>query len=273
MACKPIGLDSNSRIRVASDGSELEDLTVPLAVYGDGSDGAIVYNSGGTVTLTADLCATTLLVTNSTRVNVNGRMIKARQSIQVDAGSSIRADGNPGSGSTAGTGAAAAQLGGGATGGNGRVGPGAGSVGSNSANSYGGAGGNGGSATAAGGNGGNVIAPSATLSRPRQLDSTAPGMLMGGGSSVLMGAGAGGGGGASTTGGAGGGGGGGGGVIYLAAPSITNSGIVSASGGNGAAGVLGTAGGGGGGGGGVVRLLYQTYAGAAGSAGRVFYLS
>lgn len=165
---------------LSGGGSGLTGLTAPLCVYGDGSDGAVVYNGGGTVTLTADLCATTILITNSTRLNVAGRMVKARQSIQIDAGSSIRADGNAASGVTAGSGATAAQLGGGAAGGNGRIGAGAGFVGSNAANSYGGAGGNGGSATAAGGNGGNVIAPSASLSRPRQLDSTAPGMLQGG---------------------------------------------------------------------------------------------
>lgn len=224
--------------------------------FGNGIDGAVVFPLGIT-TLTHDIYATTVLVPNGAHVLPNGFKIVAQQSIQIDLGGVIDANGTNGAGSVPGVGPAKGTLAGGTSGGAGSIGAGVGAPGvaqsTGMITPVGGVGGDGGAGGVnAGGLGGAV--PTSALQGTLNLLSNAINGSDAGPFGIVSPGSGGGGGGSDNALATGGGGGGGAGIILLAAPRITNNGTLAAFGGQGAAGVAaaGAAGGGGGGGGGVV---------------------
>lgn len=241
-----------------------------LKYFGDGNDGAVdldgtntysfASKSGSTYTLTRDVYATTFQVQSGSTLETKSFRVYASTSI-TNAGT-IHNDGNDGGDATIGTpgtgGAAIAVKSLGASGAGSTYGPNV--DGGSVSNSWGGNGGDGGG----GGNNGLGGTATAALTRP-----ASPGFIhtpvdIDAGSLVVVTGGAGGGHGniGSIGNNAAGGGGGGAGVVFLASPTITNTGTISAAGGAGGNGFYdsGSTGGagGGGGGGGAIFLFYIT---------------
>lgn len=250
-----------------ADGSVTGHGTLPL--FGDGSDGNVVFDGTSTVlglapstgvyTLTRNIYPKQATVSGAgTRVKGAAFEVICSESLLVGAGAQLDADGNAGALAVAGAAITAQVLGGSFSGGAGGNG-GAGANGTNATTSGGGAGGNGGAGTGghSGGTGGTLTAPTAAQGGlPRVATTALLGQVIGNGGLTLVKGGAGGaGGGDDATPNAGGGGGGGGGVLVIAAPIITIQGRISARGGAGAAGTAGNAGGGGGGGGGCLVIV------------------
>lgn len=267
-------------------------VSAPNLAFGNGSDGAIVFDgstdysafssrSGSTYTLTRGVYATTVTINNGVTVKVVGSgptnmPIVARYSITN--GGTIDAKGTNASGSTGGTAGGTTTITGGSlqrgvAGGAGATTNAAGSVGNSPSSSLvaqrGGAGGAGGAGTNAGGAGGTVNADVASRGFVSgALIALQVALSNGNSPTSVSGGSGGGGGGCNGTNAAGGGGGEGGYPLFLAAPQIVNNGTITAVGGNGAAGATagagtGIAGGGGGGGGGCVFIYADIYAGTA----------
>lgn len=209
--------------------------------YGDGSDGALVVDSG-TTQISGYKYYTTVVVSAGATLETGGWGVYATQSI-TNAGT-ISQSGDNASGATGGFGG---SNGYGTDGGSGVVN--AAGAGPDYQISIGGLGGDGGASTVAVHPGG--VSDANLFPAPRQSTRLEQ-------YSNYYGVGGGAGGGSAAH--AGGGGGGGGGYIQLQAPLIANTGTIAARGGNGAAGTGGTAGGGGGGGGGVIWLIARAIA-------------
>lgn len=248
-------------------------------LFGDGSDGAVAMDgtntyaafaskSSGNYTLTRDVFATTLALTNNATLNTAGFRVYATVSVSVASGSTLFRKGGVGSDGSGGTGGAAGTTTGGSTpnGGAGAAGAnGPSANGNNATNVTDGLGANGGagggSGSSSGGTGATVTAYSGAFQSAWLFEA-----LMNTGTLTALKGGGGGGGGGSGNGGAinagGGGGGGGGGVLWVSAQAITISsgGVAHADGGAGGRGSTSSnSGGGGGGGGGKVFFRYRTY--------------
>lgn len=209
--------------------------------YGDGSAGAVSYTSG-TTTLTADVYATTISVSNGATLITSGFSLFATTSI-TNSGL-IKSNGGNASGATGGT-SLSGQSGGGA----GATGSGNPGTGSNKI--FGGAGSNGGMGGTPGFNLYGLGRVASVPFRQSAKATFAPSFSSGGG-----GGGSGGGDGTNLS----GGGGAGGDIILICSPIIINnaSGTIESLGGNGGnASATGNSGGGGAGGGGCIYLIGQ----------------
>jgi len=262
-------------------------------IFGNGADGALTYNGGGTSTLTADIYATSITISNNTTLATGGYRIFCSGTLSIESGSKITGNGNAGSvggdpvTSTGGIGGAggtktsgfienvAGSVGGAGASGANNGNPGI--IGTSETDCVGGngsAGGAGGDApsTYTGGAGGGAGTATAANS---QLKNVTEAILMRNyiiASSNLLNtaAGSGGGGGGGCNGGSNAGAGGGGGgatglIVLICAKTITNAGTIEAKGGKGGNGAdvnnsnfEASGGGGGGGHGGVLILIYQT---------------
>jgi len=226
--------------------------------FGDGSNGNFTNN--GPLTLGGPTYYQTFINGPLGVVRTNGFPIYAQ--VAIDNQGVIMDDGNDGVGLNAGTSTNKGYFNegfAGGKGGNNGVGT-AGSASGTYMNAP--VGGNGGAGGAGGVNAGGAGATEATSPNQGSLHRQASALQ--GFDVGPVGAGAGGGGGGSDNpGGNGGGGGGGAGTVFLAAPTITNAGSITAKGGKGAAGAgAGNQGGGGGGGGGNVIQVAGTFLGA-----------
>jgi len=241
--------------------------------FGDGSDGIKTYNAGGTTTLTSDLYASLITISNNTILDPGGFRIFCTGAITIEEGSSIARNGEaggdggdateavPGVGGTAPGALDNGYICGGAqgkAGGSGQTNPVAGDngiagqdqlhcikqTGLNGKTGGNGGQGGGGSSGGAGGVGGTGTTIVATAGIPRNFPQLSDWRIHLPGSSALFyvsagaGSGAGGGGGVtgSIAGGAGGGGGASGthgGAIFIAAKIIKINGTIEAKGGDG----------------------------------------
>ncbi len=271
-------------------------------VFGDKSDGALVYDGSTTIlgmapvanvyTLTRDIWASAITVNSGVTIKPVGFRIFVNGVLTITSGT-IQNDGGAGTNGTNGVaGVAGAAGSGGQTWGNGTVARAGGNglgittavaangnpgAGAGLTSSLGGSGGNGDSATTTTGTGTvgsgvTVTAPTATVGVPRYTPDAVVGVKLGSSSSTPWTFGCGGGGGAvsqTSTGNCDSGGGGGGAAgVFIFARSIVNNGTISANGGVGGNGFCSgkanqAAGGGGGGGGGCVILVYQQFNGTA----------
>ena len=240
-----------------------DNALVAGVLYGDGSDGAIIFDGGGVpmATLTGtvyklarDIYTTTIVVAAGYTVDANGCRLYARQSISNSG--TIHANGAPGVGSAAGAAGnntvGSSLVPAGDAGGAGGLAAGTDIYTQTASGAPGGSGGA--SGANAGGRGGAY-----SYGNQYTLIHSAAVTAMSWTSVPFLGHGGGGGAGDGTN--YGGGGGAGGGALFLIAPIITNNGAISANGGAGAAGTGGNAGGGGGGAGGVVVTLCHSYSG------------
>lgn len=274
-----------------------------LAIFGDGSDGAVTFDGSATVlglapsgnvyTLTRDIyLATGSLVSAGAFIFTAGFRVFCNGTLTIAATGGIHHNGRAGGNGSAGTGGTAGAasstvgtLGTGAAGGAGGSGNAAGSAGGASAAGFpggtGAGGAGGGDGTHAAATAGAFTALSAVKGGARALFALVTGLVFGTQTSgtaslislILGGAGGAGGGGDNADAG-GGGGGGGAGYCLVAAKTLVNNGAITATGGAGGAGISAAhnAGGGGGGGGGVVVAISRVPSGsgtytAAGGAG------
>lgn len=247
-------------------------------VYGDGSDGAVIFDgtstvlgmvpSGSVYTLTRDIfladgatintgvtigpagfrifCAGNLV--NNGTINYNGfNGSNGTSSAGGAGGGALAQSGTLGSANTGKGGSS-----GGTT---------TGSAGTASSPSLGGSGGHGGAGASAGGIGGAATAPTAAQGTLRSLPQAVVGLLMSGALALVqaLGGASGAGGGGDGTAGGGGGGGGAGGIL-VAALTISGTGSITANGGHGgnAFASSANAGGGGGGGGGWIVVVSRS---------------
>lgn len=232
-----------------------------LAVFGDGSDGDVTI-SGGTTTLSREMCYNNLTITGTGILDMNGWPVRVKGTLTIQASGRMHCDGYAASGSTGGLARPDNYLGGSTAGSNGSASnaSGASSI-TNSAG--GGAGGNGGSGSGGayfGGSGGTRSLLSSIYGSYR----AAPIALQQycySGTSALMRGGTGGGGGAGNGGEKGGGGGSGGGRALVCAKTLTILGTLSCNGSNGVNATNTNTGGGGGGGGGSMTVCYQSLTG------------
>lgn len=236
------------------------------SLFSDGSDGAGVADGVGALpgatmvgpayTLQRDVFFTNLTVSLGVLVDTNGFRIMCSGTLTNNG--TIRGDGHVSVGQPAGSASPAETVGGGTAGGAGGN-FGAGSIGNPGTISIGGSGGAGAAGTAAGAAGGTATPPVATAGGFRQLWNILYGVIIGGASPALLTGGCGGGGGGgNTTSQPGGGGGGGGRIVVIAAPTIVNTGTISANGGAGGSSSNPNTGTGGGGGGGAVLMAYAS---------------
>lgn len=258
--------------------------TQDSAFYGSGVDGALNFDGFATVlgmapaanvyTLSRDIFATTIAISSGVTLKSNGFRIFAQTSLAF--GSSTAKITNNGTTSSTAGGGGGGGIGGGVAGGAiNSIGDGTntmdGGLGGNSANTgaagvgaawnpqgFTGAGGAGGTGAVAGGAGGAVNASPASNGGGWGLTEILSFRVLNQPVSGRFDCGTGGGGGGGGTAAAAGGGGGGGGCVFVAAPSITGAGAITATGGNGANGANGTVGGGGGGGGGGGLIVLVT---------------
>ena len=242
-----------------------------LSIFGNGNDGAIVFDgtttysgfsslSGSTYTLTRDVQGAGITVNNGVVVTTSSATgtfrIFCQGIVTINSGGTISADGNAASGATAGAVLASGSLVGGRAGGAGGVsGTGQGGNGVNA--NMGVAGGTGGAAGGGGGTGGTAgtVTESGTNVVTNVFNTPFPlltGICSYGGFTLQIGFGAGGSGGGGASGEAGGGGGGGGGIVAAFAYNVINNGTITAAGGIGGDGAGTGAGGGGGGAGGLI---------------------
>ena len=242
-------------------------------LFGDGSDGAVAMNgtntfsglatlSGSTYTLTRDVFAASLTVSNGVTVKTNGYLIFCTGTV-TNSGTIGIAGGNA-SGATGGSQTLAGSLGVGAGGPNGTSGNGAqGTEGLASAGTgYGGASGAGSSGTAAAQLNPKYASAWAFRKPSSVLSSMSETIINGGATPPCGGASGSSGGGDGTN--SGGGGGGGGPIIVILAWSVINNGTILCPGGNGGTPPTGNCGGGGGGGGGNI-IVYTLSAWTAGT--------
>ena len=237
-----------------------------LAVYGDGSDGDVTISAN--TTLARTMYYENLTVQAGFTLTPDGFAIYVRNTLTVEAGARISANGNNGTntpGANGGAGIAGTNralwslttFGGGA----GNLANG--SSGQGSATDVGcGAGGRGGD-SGTGNTGGNAGLAGA-FSTARGGIRAAPFLnwvRIGGSSTAGARGGSGGGGGAGNGVTVGAGGGGGGLLMQILARHIVNDGAISADGGNGGSGAAANTGGGGGGGGGGIWVLYDSFTG------------
>jgi hypothetical protein len=243
-----------------------------LAVYGDGSDGALTYDGTTTIlgmapaanvyTLTRDIFLSSMTVNNGVTIKASGARIYCTGTITNNG--TIQNNGNNASTNTAGAATIATNiLGIGQAGGAGGS-SGAGGATVATANAGGGAGGVGGISGAgqAAGTVAGIVAPLAANGGAavfRSFNCANTGLiLMTTVAKVTGGSGGSGGGGSGAN--NGGGGGSGGGVLLINSWKIDNTnGTISANGGNGGNGTGANGGSGGGGGGGLVLLIYHSY--------------
>lgn len=244
-----------------------------VGIYGDGSDGALVFDgtnavtgasrSGTTYTLSRDIFATDITVNSGVTINTNLYRIFATGTLTNNG--SIKLNGNDAAANVGGVGISnttssinnnnSTKVG--TAGGNG-VTASAGAVGTNQSGNYtlGGRGGTGGTGTSgAGGAAGTLNAAPASAMPPRTAPQAMSGRLLGGASDTVIYGGTGGGSGGGDASHQGGGGGGGAGIVIIVAKAFAGTGVIQARGGGGAAGQLGNTGGGGGGGGGVILVV------------------
>ena len=232
--------------------------------FGDGSDGSATLDGTATVawatkvgslyTMTRDCWLTGLTVNSGVTLLPNGNRIFCQGTVTIASGGSLLANGNPGSGSTAGAATGSAVLGGGVAGGAGQAGNGtSGSNGSNATLGVGSSGAGGAGASGLAGGAASAENGAAWMLRAPQILATGTISYLSSVRSLGGGCGGGGGGGDSTN--KGGGGGSGAGIIAILAWSVTNAGTMSATGGGGGAPSAGNCGGGGSGGGGLI-LMY-----------------
>lgn len=235
-------------------------------VYGDGSDGAVVFDgtstvlglvpSSSTYTLTRDIFTASCVVDSGVSIRTQGYRVFCTGTLTNNGTIGYYLPGaNSSSGIAGGTGLTFSSKG--APGGNG--GTGAGAAGQSAGSGFGGAGGAGGSGSGganAGGAGGTVTAPSPSYGSWRALPTALNGFYASSGSATgvfSLGGGGGAGGGDGTN--KGGGGGGSGGPVPVYAKTIAGAGVLEAVGGNGSVGLGGNSGAGGGGGGGLVLVI------------------
>ncbi len=256
-----ITVDAKGRITSAT---AVKNQQYGNAIFGDGSDGALVLNGtntyafltkiGSVYTMTRDIFVTNLTVGASNQLLTHNFRIFATGTI-TDSGA-IMNPGNSASGITGGAATGSGTLAATIAGANGITTNNNGNAGSAANASYGGGGGAGGACTNTGGAAGASNAPPASASAARAEDFSL-GYLLNGPGIVQITGGAGGGSGASAGNGTSGGGGGGGGVVDIHAHTFIFAGtgfiIVGGGAGGNASGV--NAGGGGGGGGGAVILV------------------
>jgi hypothetical protein len=254
-------------------------------LFGDGSDGAALFNGSAvtgctfdgaiTYTLSRDVYFTDMTMSGSYRLITNGYRLYVNGTLTVGASNNINNDGAAAVGATQGAAGTAQTIGAGFAGAGGfTAGPPFGSngtAGTASTPSFGGSGGAGGNAFLnTGGAGGAATAPAANYGELRQAPQIVKARLESYQGDVALEGGAGGGAGALFL-GAGavgvsnsGGGGGGAGVVMIAAKTLINNGNITARGGPGGAATVNAggaanseeAGGGGGGGGGLICLVY-----------------
>ena len=276
-----IGTSSNAAVSLGAfpAGSAISNVTgVPWSfsryagVFGDGSDGAVVFDgsttnsfsslAGSTYTLTRDFFATSVTISSSVTVNpACFRMFC--QGAFVNSGT-ISDSGASATSASAAAGESSHVFQGGQSGGAGNTG--AGSSGSQGTAIACGASGGGGTGSGGAGGGGQgtrggsgtwlLRTPSAVLAGVSWAATTSQVLTLSGGD------GGGGGGGDGTN--HGGGGGAGGGVIAILAQTLVNNGTITAAGGAGFTPVTGNCGGGGGGGGGII-VAYTLIAWTAGT--------
>jgi len=234
--------------------------------YGDGSDGALVYDGTTTVlgmapvatvyTLTRDILATSITVNGGATIKTVGFRLGA-SSTALNNGT-IHNGGNAAALSVAGTAVADGSYGlngeeGGAGGMNGN---GADGVAQATSPNGPGAGGIGGAATNTGGASGTAVASAATVGSVKSIAAILAGASLGVSPVAFAGGGGGGGGAGVDASAVGGGGGAGGGCLLITAFRLINNGTIHCNGGAGAAGSGTTASGGGaGGGGGYLAIL------------------
>lgn len=261
---------------------------IDQALFGDGSDGAVVLDGTTAFTnfssltgsppnalysFTRDTFFATLTVDPTVTVRTGGFRVFVRGALLNTATANINRDGRAGSADTAGAGQAAGTLGASAGGGNGSNNA-AGSAGAASASvlanpagaalQQGGKGGDSIGTIRVGGAAGGVIILTLAQGTVRSLPQAIVGSAISASGVTPLTGGSGGGGGGSSAGTATGGGGGGGGApVMIAAFVIINNGTISSNGGIGgnAFGSAGNAGGGGGGGGGDVITVSRAYSG------------
>ncbi len=246
--------------------------TLFAGFFGDGSDGDVVITTP--VTLARDWYYNNLTIDTGGTLKPRGQHIFVKNTLTVGVGLSINDDGVAGgtgvSGGTALTSISNGFGAGSGAGGAGRTTTGVGNAGATSSNCStnllgqaptGGTGGGVSAPVVAGGAGG--AAPSPTI--PQRWPSLASmiSARLYNGTATWNGGSGGGGGGCDLTGGTGtsGNGGSGGGIVWIAAKTIVNNGVISANGGAGGNGVAtgtASAGGGAGGGGGLVGIVTMT---------------
>lgn len=241
------------------------------SMYGDASDGNIVLDGSNTFSFLTKsgsiyraerpIFADTLTINAGSTLWTRGSSVNAVQYVfartTVVVNGILKADGNPGSGVTGGTGGTISPLGQGTNGGTWAAGTaGAGTNVIQTLGAAGGAGGNNTGGTKVGGAGGSASSGLTSY----ELNSFHTWQVFDGllltDNTTLMRAGAGGGAGGDVI--AGTGGGQGGGILVILTPSLTGSGTVQSKGGAGASFVQATAGGGGGGGGGIIIMVTNT---------------
>jgi hypothetical protein len=240
-------------------------------VYGDGSDGYVVFDGTTTVlglvpsvsvyTMTRDIQCAGIVVATGVQVVGAGFTVRCNGTTTLAGTGNINNNGNAGTlGGAGGAAVAAAALGGGTAGGAGSATNGAnGAAGPSSAiGGSGGAGGAGGTGTA--GAAATATAPAAARGSFRTLDvANNNGILTGGNTQVILSGGAGGGGGGGDGTNSGGGGGSGAGVLVVCSKTIVGTGSITCTGGAGGAGAAtGNTGGGGGGGGGGLYVVSRS---------------
>ncbi len=238
-------------------------------IFGNGSDGAVIFDgiatpvagatlSGSTYTMTRDIQGTNVTVNNGVTLKPTNFRIFCLGTFTNNG--TISAAGNAASAGTAGGNNGSALLTGGAAGGNG--GTGVNGTGANgSAANFGIAGGNGGAGTSGAAGSGGAISGTSNVNAQANILNTPHPLLVGittyfnSSRTMFWGAG-GGGGGSDASSNAGGGGGGGGSIVAIFAWAAVNSatGTITVQGGAGANGTGGNAGGGGGGSGGLVAV-------------------
>lgn len=238
--------------------------------FGNAADGNVTI-SGGTTTLTSNKYYNNLTIAADGILKPAGFGVFVKKLLSVASGGVISADGNDGSGATAGaqsgaTGSTMAGIGaaGGAGGANanGSAASGVTSVGMGGAGAAGGASG----VRTGGALGNSALGSSGYNTFYNPFSAMHGGMLSTQANSRGDGGGGGGGGAGEAPGDTGGGGGSGGASLHIRAKSIVNNGAIRANGGAGAAGTGVNAGGGGGGGGGVVVIFCESYVGNAATA-------
>lgn len=242
-------------------------VSTPTANFGDGSDGALVFDgtttiagiipASNTYTLPRPLFASTMVVNAGVTIKPANWPIFATTSVTINATGLVDHSGGAGTALGVAGASAAASLYAATTGGTGNSG--AGGVGAGGAGFYAGASGAGGVGSGGAAGAGGSPSSSAQPKWPyRQVLPMLTGIIQFGAGSKLMGGTPGGGGGSGDGTNKGGGGGASGGLISILTPTFVNLGTVTSNGGAGGSPATGNAGGGGGGAGGIIVVVTTT---------------